>query len=163
KLVRITPQLMDPLSNFDMRSVVRIEFYYSNILVSWYINDFDRDRIQYDNTPTEYGSDGYYKYLKYGVTDPYPVQFEQDAVNNRKLYYEDPPGNINYIQWNWDPSISTLEDMYFKDTFNPLKSVLDSTLKIDRIELPGKPATNNYLQYGFPHSLRLDITNWHEL
>nr|NIS62027.1 hypothetical protein [Pseudomonadota bacterium] len=45
KLVRITPQLIDPLRDFDMRSVVRIEFYYNNILVSWYINDFDRGWI----------------------------------------------------------------------------------------------------------------------
>ena len=167
KLVRITPQLIDPLSDFDMRSVRRLEFYYDDIVVSWYINDSDSERIRYNknNKTTGYGDDGYYYYMQWNGTgyDTYPVQFEEDAVNFRyKLYYEDPPGTPNYIRWYPDPSASD-EEMYFDDTLDPLKSALNSVLKVDRIELPGKPATNDYPEYGLPHSLRLEITNWKEL
>ena len=167
KHVRITPQLMDPLSNFDMRSVVRIEFYYNDILVSWYINDFEREWIRYDkNTGSGYGNDGYYYYMRFNGTDhdKYPVWFQLDAALRRQLYYTDlVSGDDQPIQWNWDPSTSTPEPMYFEDILDPLKSALNSVLKIDRIELPGKPATNNYLEYGLPHCLRLDVTNWREL
>ena len=169
KLIRINPYpINNPLLNFDSRSVDRIEFYYNDILVSWYINDFNTEQIRYDkNISTGYGSDGYYYYMKFNPTGPpikYPIQFEPpDANGRRQLYYEDPPGTVNYIQWNWDPSTSTLENMYFEDTLNPLKSALNSFLKIDRIELPGKPARNDYLEYGLPHSLRLEVTNWREL
>ncbi len=164
--VRINPHDFDPLDPFDSRSVQSIEFYWKKIEVSWYI-DGETESITFINDhDTGYGEDGYYNYRKFNGTgyDTYPVQFEQDAVNLRyKLYYEDPPGNINYIQWNWDPSTSTLEDMYFKDTLDPLKSALDSVFKIDRIELPGKPAANDYLEYGLPQCLRLEVTNWDEL
>jgi hypothetical protein len=174
--VRVTPQLFDPLSNFDMRNVVRIEFYSNDILVSWYINDFDREWIRYDkNTGSGYGLDGYYYYMKFNPADPlnpikYPVRFKSPDLNGRRqLSYEDPPyttpgtGTLDDIQWNLDPNTSTLENMYFEDTLDPLKSALNSVLKIDRIELPGKPAANTYLEYGLPQSLRLDVTNWREL
>jgi len=167
ELVRVTPQLIDPLSNFDIGSVARIEFYYDDILVRWYINDTDREWIAYDKTDTTgYGNDGYYYYMKFNGTDhdKYPVQFRPpDGSDRRQLYYEDPPGTPNDIQWNWDPSTSTPEDMYFEDTIDPQKSALNSFLKVDRIELPGKPAANNHLEYGLPHSLRLEVTNWQEL
>ena len=166
KLIRVNPHVIDPLSNFDSRSVRRIEFYYNDILVRWYINDFDWEWIRYDkNDTTGYGSDGYYYYMKFNGTDhdKYPVQFRDKDANDRyQLYYED--SGIDYdIQWNWDPSTTTLENMYFEDTVDPLKSALNSVLKVDRIELPGKPATNDYLEYGLPHCLRLEVTNWHEL
>jgi hypothetical protein len=162
--VRINPHDFDPLDPFDSRSVQSIEFYWKKIEVSWYIDGQPESITFINDHATGYGEDGYYNYRKFNGTgyDTYPVQFEQDAVNLRyKLYYEDPPGNINYIQWNWDPSTSTLEDMYFEDTLDPLKSALVSVFKIDRIELPGKPAAN-HLKYGLPHCLRLEITNWHE-
>jgi hypothetical protein len=165
ELVRITPQLIDPLSNFDIGNVARIEFYYYDILVRWYINDTDWEWIAYDNTDTTgYGDDGYYYYMKFNGTDhdKYPVQFRPPDANGRKLSYEDPPGTINDIEWNWDPSTSTREPMYFEDTVDPQRSALNSSLKVDRIELPGKPAANNHLKYGLPHSLRLEVTNWQE-
>jgi hypothetical protein len=165
-LVRLNPHVIDPYTNFDMSSVNGIEFYYNDIRVSWYINDVDREWIGYDKTDTSgYGNDGYYYYMKFNGTDhdKYPVQFEK--IGDRyHLYYEDPPGTKNYIQWNWDPSTPLLTaDMYFKDTLNPDRSALDSVLKVDRIELPGKPASNGYLEYGLPHCLRLEVTNWQEL
>jgi hypothetical protein len=166
ELVRITPQLIDPLSNFDIGNVARIEFYYYDILVRWYINDTDWEWIAYDNTDTTgYGDDGYYYYMKFNGTDhdKYPVQFRPPDANGRRLSYEDPPGTINDIEWNWDPSTSTPEPMYFEDTVDPQRSALNSSLKVDRLELPGKPAANTYLEYGLPHSLRLEVTNWQEL
>jgi len=164
KLVRITPQLIDPLSNFDMTSVVRIEFYYNDIRVSWYINDFDMEYIRYNkDDATGYGDDGYYQYSK-SDGSKYPVWFQPpDGNGMMQLYYTDFVLGDQPIQWNWDPSTSVLEDMYFKDTLDPLKSALDSVLKVDRIELPGKPASNDHLEYGLPHCLRLEVTNWKEL
>jgi len=182
-LVRITPQLVDPLSNFDMTNVVRMEFYYNDIRVSWYINDIDREWIGYDNVNVDvdgdgefdYGDDGYYYYMKFNPADPpnptkYPIQFKPpDANNRRQLYYEDPAyttpgtGTPYDIQWNWDPSTPLLTaDMYFEDTLNPERSALDSVLKVDRIELPGKPASNDHLEYGLPQCLRLEVSNWQE-
>jgi hypothetical protein len=169
RLVRLTPQLIDPLSNFDFTSVTHLDFYYNDILVRWYINGTDTEWIRYDkDDSTPYGKDGYYYYMKFNGTghDKYPVQFKPpDADGRRQLQYEDPAGSgIFYdIQWNWDPSTATLEDVYFEDTLNPQKSAFDSVLKVDRIELPGKPASNNFLEYGLPHCLRLDTTNWSEL
>jgi len=143
KLVRISPQLIDALPNFDSRNVTRIEFYYENIMVSWYINDNDREWIGYDkNDTTGYGSDGYYYYMKFNGTgyDKYPVRFKPpDANGRRRLYYTDSFGNSYYIYWNWDPSTPIIDNMYFKDTLNAEKSALDSVLKVDRIEVPGKP------------------------
>jgi hypothetical protein len=167
-LVRITPQLVDPLSNFDMTNIVRMEFYYNDIRVFWYKNDIEWEWIGYDKTTTSgYGNDGYYYYMKSDGTgghDKYPVWFSPpDANGSRQLNYTDPILGDTAIQWNWDPSTPFLTaDMYFKDYVNPKRSALDSVLKIDRIELPGKPATNDYLNYGFPHCLRYEVTNWQE-
>jgi hypothetical protein len=167
KLIRITPQLIDPLSNFDMTRVVRIEFYYNDIRVSWYIDDFNMEYIRYNKDDTTgYGDDGYYYYRKFNGTgyDTYPVQFRDKDANYRyQLYYTDFSAIDHDIEWNPDPSTSLPEFMYFKDTVDPLKSALDSVLKVDRIELPGKPASNDHLEYGLPHCLRLEITNWREL
>jgi len=162
ELVRITPQLIDPLSNFDIGSVERIEFYWKDIEVSWYI-DGDTESIDFINDhDTGYGNDGYYQYIKSDGSE-YPVWFQPPDANGRQLYYTDLVLGDQPIQWNWDPSTSTLENMYFEDILDPLKSALVSVFKIDRIELPGKPVSNSYLEYGLPHSLRLEITNWQEL
>ncbi len=144
-----------------------MEFYYNDIVVSWYINDSDEEWIQYDkSTSSGFGVDGYYYYMKFNGTDheKYPVRFKPpDANERRQLYYTDSFGVDHDVQWNRDPSTAALENMYYEDTVEPLKSALNSILKVDRIELPGKPATNSYLEYGLPYSLRLDVTNWNEL
>ena len=113
---------------------------------------------------TPFGEDGYYEYTRSDLK-PFPVQFRpEDTDGRRQLYYTDESGFDPDIEWNWDPSTSTLEPMYFfGDTLDPLKSALNSIFKIDRIELPGKPPTNDHLEYGLPHCLRLEVTNWREL
>ena len=161
--VRINPHDFDPLDPFDSRSVQSIEFYWKKIEVSWYI-DGETESIAFINDDgTGYGNDGYYQYIKSDGSE-YPVWFQPpDANGRRQLYYTDLVLGDQPIQWNWDPSTSTLENIYFEDTLDPLKSALVSVFKIDRLELPGKPATNDYLEYGLPHSLRLEVTNWQEL
>ncbi len=160
--VRINPHDFDPLDPFDSRSVRSIEFYWRNTEDSWYI-DGDTELITFINDHgTGYGDDGYYQYIKSDGSE-YPVWFQPPDVNGRRqLYYTDLVLGDQPIQWNWDPSTSTLENMYFEDTLDPLKSALVSVFKIDRVELPGKPATNNHLEYGLIHSLRLEVTNWDE-
>ena len=161
EFVRINPHDLDPLDPFDSRSVTRIEFYWKNIEVSWYIDD-QTELISFINEYDHWaGKDGYYNYRRFDLKD-FPVKFKpEDANGRRQLYYTD-AGVDKDIQWNWDPSTSTLENMYFEDTLDPLKSALVSVFKIDRLELPGKPATNDHLEYGLPRCLRLEVSNWHE-
>ena len=160
ELVRINPHDFDPLDPFDSRSVKSIEFYWRNTEVSWYI-DGETELITFINDhDSGYGDDGYYKYIKSDGSE-YPVWFQPPDANGQ-LYYTDPVLGDQPIQWNWDPSTSTLENIYFEDPLDPLKSALVSVFKIDRIELPGKPATNDSREYGLPHCLRLEVTNWQE-
>jgi hypothetical protein len=161
--VRINPHDLDPLDPFDSRSVQSIEFYWKKMEVSWYI-DGETESIAFINDDgTGYGDDGYYNYRKF-TGEEYPVRFKPpDANGMRQLYYTDSLGIDHDIEWYPDPSASTSELMYFEDTLDPEKSALVSVFKIDRIELPGKPASNDHLEYGLPHCLRLEVTNWQEL
>jgi hypothetical protein len=141
-------------SDFDFSRVERFDIRYSYLKVSWTVDPIKADAyVEWSGSLFQYVDEN----MVFG--SPLDKLEQGDLIN-------DPPAHDGYnylydkkhtawIRWFEDPNSST--DVRMRE------EVLMPTLRIDRIELPGKPAGNTYLEYGLPHSLRLDVTNWLEL
>jgi hypothetical protein len=143
-------------SNFDFSGVERFDIRYTNLEVSWTVTVGKTDaRVAWFSASNEFqyvNEDGSSwdideKRLEGNLTD-------RAAASDGYYYLYNNADDLS-IRWFEDPNSST--DVRMRE------EVLMPTLRIDRIELPGKPAANTYLEYGLPHSLRLDVTNWREL
>ncbi len=59
----------------------------------------------------------------------------------------------HWIYWNPDPADpGNWVFLHFEDAFDP-------NLRIDQIQVTGKPASNAFLEYGLPRSFRYAVTH----
>jgi hypothetical protein len=177
KCVRLPLALIEPTSDFDIKAVHGVEFWLLDFELSWYTQTDDRQWIDYDSTPGEYGSDGYFVFHlgrvdAWGKSE-YPVRLRKDPISGKhQLFYTeaapwiDPhqkPGDPGYdpsydidIQWNPNPATpAIMQDLYMEDQFN-------LTMRIDQIQVPGQPASNAFLEYGLPRCFRYAVTHLRE-
>jgi hypothetical protein len=158
KRVKISLNDSDPAVNFDFRNLVEFEIRYVDMTVSWTVDPAKPDArvIWYDNRYFRYyDEDGNWRSIDKKDNEG-DLNNDPPAPSDGYYYlYDDAVVPFFWIRWIEDPDSPT--DVRMRE------EVLMPTLRIDRLELPGKPAANNYLEYGLPHSLRLEITNWHEL
>ncbi|MBW2059369.1 MAG: hypothetical protein JRJ26_17920 [Deltaproteobacteria bacterium] len=62
----------------------------------------------------------------------------------------------HWIKWNPDPADpATMENLCFEKEFNP-------NLRIDQMEVPGKPGRADYLEYGPARCFRYAVTHLKE-
>jgi hypothetical protein len=156
KRIKITTKDIDPGISFDVRNVEEFDIRYVDMTVSWTVDPAKQDArvIWYDG--------GYFRY--------YDENGDWESIDEKKRegdLYNDPPAASDGYYYLYDDStplyVKWIEDPDSPTDVRMREEVLMPTLRIDRLELPGKPATNNHLEYGLPHCLRLEITNWHEL
>jgi len=154
KRVRIS--LNNPSNrNFNFSTVERFDIRYSNLTVSWTVDPAKPDaKVAWD------GASNAFKYTNEDGTSRNVNEKRQEgdlsdraAASDNYFYLYNSDDDLS-ITWVQDPDSTEVRMR---------EEVLMPTLRIDRLELPGKPASNNYLEYGLPHSLRLEITNWREL
>jgi hypothetical protein len=145
-------------SNFDFSRVERFDIRYQDLRISWTVDPAKPNaRVQWEGS--------YFSYLYEDGTTGGSI----DGKDNQGDLFSDPPAPNDGFNYLYDDStvpyewIKWIEDPNSSTKIRIREEVLMPTLRIDRIELPGKPAANTYLEYGLPHSLRLDVTNWHEL
>jgi hypothetical protein len=157
KRIEITPNDIDPGAGFDLSTVQEFDIRYVDLEVRWTVDPAKPDaEFEWTGSYFQYtDEDGFSRSVdkKDKIGDLY-----QDTNPNDGYYYlyDDKDDPILYwFKWQEDPDAPT--------EVRVREEVLMPTLRIDRLELPGKPAANDYLEYGFPHSLRLAITNWQEL
>ena len=158
KRVKISLNNNDPGAALDLRSLVEFDIRYVDMKVSWTVEVGKPDaKIEWTGS--------YFRY-----TDQNGFERSIDKKDNQGDLYNDPPtpnDGYNYLYDDKDDPIlfwfKWIEDPNSSTEVRMREEVLMPTLRIDRLELPGKPATNDYLEYGLPHCLRLEVTNWHEL
>jgi len=163
KKVRIPLTDIDPTSGFDVTNVAMIRFIFEDFELSWYDPLGTKQWIDYDTdpkgpNPTDpsdpdpyyYGVQG--KFVFHDGVNEHPVRFKLDS-GKYKFFYTDSWGVDHDIQWN-DPNVGMVP-LYFEDQFNP-------NLRIDQIQVPGKPASNPYLEYGLPQCFRYAVTHLRE-
>jgi len=158
KRVKITPKNIDPGGNFDVRNVQEFGIRYVDMTVSWTVEIGKPNArvIWYDNRYFRYIDENDVWESIDGKDDVGDLNIDTGTDSYYYLYsYDSDTGIYTWFRWIEDPNLSTEIRMR--------EEVLMPTLRIDRVELPGKPATNNHLEYGLPHCLRLEITNWNEL
>jgi hypothetical protein len=159
KRVKISPKDIDPGVNFDFRSVEEFDIRYVDFELTWTVDVAKPDvKIEWTGAGfrhTDENGDRRSIDLKDNQGDLY---FDPPVPNDGYYYlYDDRDLPILYwFKWIEDPDSPT-------DVRRMREEVLMPTLRIDRLELPGKPATNDHREYGLPHSLRLEVTNWREL
>jgi hypothetical protein len=157
KRIEITPNDINPGASFDLSTVQEFHIRYRDLEVRWTVDPAKPNaKIEWTGSSFRY-------------TDEDGDERSIDEKDNQGNLNNDPPApndGYNYIyddrddpilywfRWQEDPDAPT--DVRMRE------EVLMPTLRIDRLELPGKPASNNHLEYGLPHCLRLEITNWHE-
>lgn len=161
KRVKITPNDINPGIFFDFRNVLEFGIRYFDFNLSWTVVVGKPDaKVEWSN------SGSYFRFIdedgNWQIIDGKDMQGDLNndppAPNDGYNYlydYNNTTGIYTWFRWYEDPNSST--DVRMRE------EVLMPTLRIDRLELPGKPATNNFLEYGLPYSLRLDVTNWREL
>jgi hypothetical protein len=140
-------------ANFDFSNVERFDIRYSNLTVSWTVTVGKPDaRVAW------FGASNIFKYINEdGSSWDIDKKDQEGDLNDRSAasdgyyYLYNEPSDLS-IRWIEDPNST---DIRMRE------DVLMPTLRIDRIEVPGKPATQ--LNYGLPHCLRLEVTNWKEL
>ncbi len=158
KRIKITPQNIDPGIPFDFSSVEQFSIKYLDLELSWTVTGGTRE-VKWWGT--------YFRYIY------------EDGINWESIDGKDNQGNLNndppdsndgyYYLYSYDSGTGIytwfrwIEDPDSSTEIRMREEVLMPTLRIDRLELPGKPASNSYLEYGLPHSLRLEVTNWREL
>jgi hypothetical protein len=157
KRIEITPNNIDPGAGFDLSEVQEFDIRYVDLEVRWTVDPAKPD------AEFEWTGD-YFRYTdENGLTrsvdkkDKIGDLYLDTNPNDGYYYlYDDKDDPILYwFKWQEDPDAPT--------EVRVREEVLMPTLRIDRLELPGKPAANDYLEYGFPHSLRLEITDWQEM
>jgi hypothetical protein len=158
KRVKIT-QNNYPAAAFDFGNVVEFDIRYVDMTVSWRVDLAKPDPrrvIWYDNRYFRYiDEDGNWRSID-NKDNQGNLDNDPPAFNDGYYYlYDDAVVPFYWIRWLENPESST--DVRMRE------EVLMPTLRIDRLELPGKPAANTHLEYGLPHSLRLEVTNWQEL
>ncbi len=153
KRVRIPLTEIDPTRPFNITIVDEIRILLDDFTLSWYSSSGAKEWISYDPSGDAYGQQG--KFVFHTGGNQYPVRFEKTSDNRHRLRYTDAGGGDRIIQWNPDPSTTTMYDLYFEDQFNP-------AMRIDQIQVPGKPASNAYLEYGLPRSLHYAVTHLEE-
>jgi hypothetical protein len=159
KRIRISLNSIDPGIGFNFSSVEEFSItYYNYFTLTWTVNPAKPDaRIEWKGSYFEYiDEDGVGESID-GKDNQGNLNNDPPAPNDGYYYlysYDGDTGVYTWFTWFEDPNSSTPVRMR-EDALMP-------TLRIDRVELPGKPANNDDLEYGFPHCLRLRITNWHE-
>ncbi|NIS69922.1 MAG: hypothetical protein GTO12_13540, partial [Proteobacteria bacterium] len=161
--VRIPLAEIDPLRSFDITLVDEVYFYLSDFELRWYNQNEDAEQsIVYNvSSGSEYGVDGEFVFND-GTTE-HKVRFWPESPTKHRLYYTDAlgdphgtawdPVHDHTIQWVPDPGFpAAMEDLYFEDHLNP-------NLRIDQIQVTGRPASNAYLEYGLPRSFRYAVTH----
>ena len=166
--VRIPLAGIDPDRSFDITTVDEIRFSLRGFELRWYNAILGRNQwIDYDpDSADDYGSQG--KFVFHDGTDEYPVRFWRESATQHRLYYTtgddahdtatDPESDPNdeWIYWNPDPADpANMPPLYFEDQFNP-------NLRIDQIQLPGRPDSNATLEYGLPRCFRYAVTHLRE-
>ena len=165
KRVRIPFGDVDPSEGFDIENVAMIRFILSDFELSWYRGGV-RQWVKYRSGGSTYGEQGAFYF--YDGTNEHPVRFWKTNDGRYRLYYTtagdphetllDPESDINdvWIDWNPDPADpATMVPLYFEDQFDP-------NLRIDQIQLPGRPDNNTYLEYGLTRSLHYGVTHLSE-
>jgi hypothetical protein len=156
KRVKISLNSIDPGEALDLRRLVEFDIRYVDMEVSWRVDLAKQVAkvIWYDN-----------RYFRYIDEDD-----DWDSIDEKRQegdLYNDPPAASDGYYYLYDEStplyVKWIEDPESSTEIRMREEVLMPTLRIDRLELPGKPFTNDYLNYGLPHCLRLEVTNWKEL
>jgi hypothetical protein len=157
KRVKISLNKIDPGAALDLRSLVAFDIRYVDMELSWMIDPAKpvRKVIWYDNRYFRYiDENGNWRSID-GKDNQGNLSDDPPAPNDGYYYlYDDAVVPFYWFRWIEDPESSTEIRMR--------EEVLMPTLRIDRLELPGKPLTNDHLNYGFPHCLRFEVTNWKE-
>jgi hypothetical protein len=157
KRVKISLNDIDPAVNFDFTNVEDFDIRYVDMTVSWTVDPAKPDArvIWYDNRYFRYyDENGNWRSID-NKDNEGDLNNDPPAPNDGYNYlYDDAVVPFYWIRWIEDPDSAS--DVRMRE------EVLMPTVRVDRLELPGKPAANDYHQYGFPHSLRLEITNWRE-
>jgi hypothetical protein len=155
KTVKISLNNIDPETAFDLRSLVEFDIRYVDMKLSWTVAGGTR-KVTWTGD-----------YFRYYLDETNWRSI--DKKDNKGDLYSDPPtpnDGYNYLYDDKDDPIffwfTWIEDPDSSTEIRMREEVLMPTLRIDRLELPGKPLTNDYLNYGFPHCLRLEVTNWKE-
>ena len=157
KRIKITTKDIPPAVDFDFGNVVELGIRYIDLRLSWTFVVGKPDRkVEWMGS--------YFRY-----TDEDGITRSIDKKDNQGDLYNDPPAPNDGYYYLYDDAVVPLfwirwiEDPNSSTELRMREEVLMPTLRIDRVELPGKPATNDHLEYGLPHSLRLEVTNWDEL
>ncbi len=159
KRVKITPNNINPGDIFDFGNVTEFGIRYLDFNLSWTV-DVGKPDVRVDWTGSYFlftDEDGNSQIIE-GKDMLGDLNNDPPAPSDGYNYlydYNPSTGIYTWFRWYEDPNSSI--DVRMRE------EILMPTLRIDRLELPGKPATNNFLEYGFPHSLRLEVTNWREL
>ncbi len=156
-----------PTRSFDIKSVNEIRFYLYDLLLSWQDSAGRTQWIDFDpDVTTGYGSDGRYVF-HLGYTDPYgrtdySVRFWRESLIRHRLYYTDAGGDPHGTTWDpdhdhtirWVPAgnPAVTEPLYFEDHLKP-------NMRVDHIHVPGRPASNAFLEYGLPRAFRYAVTH----
>ena len=156
KRIKIPTRTIDPLMNFDFANVEEFGIRYVDFELRWTVAGGTR-RVKWWGT--------YFRYLYEDGIDWDSI----DLKDNQGDLYSDPPTANDGYYYLYDDSdfpilnwFTWIEDPESSTEIRMREEVLMPTLRIDRLELPGKPPTNDYLNYGFPHCLRYEVTNWQE-
>jgi hypothetical protein len=158
KRVKITTKDIDPGANFDLSTVQEFDIRYVDLEVRWTVDPAKPDaRVEWTGSYFRYTDENGEERSIDKKDNQGNLDNDPPAPNDGYYYiYDDKDDPILYwFRWQEDPDEPT--DVRMRE------EVLMPTLRIDRLELPGKPANNNYLEYGLPYCLRLEVTNWHEL
>jgi hypothetical protein len=156
KRVKITPKNIDPGVDFDVRNVERFQIRYRDLELRWTVDPAKQDArlIWYDNRYFRViDEDDDWESID-GKDTVGDLDSDTDPNDGYNYLYTEDSGVYTWFRWYEDPDAAA--DVRMRE------EVLMPTLRVDRLELPGKPATNNHLEYGLPSALRLEITNWHE-
>jgi hypothetical protein len=157
--VKITTNDILPSVDFNFGSVAEFGIRYVDMRVSWTVDVGKPDArvIWYNNSYFRYiDENDAWESIDGKLQRGNPLGESPDDGYNYLYYdYNETTGVYSWVKWIEDPNSSTELRMR--------EEVLMPTLRIDRLELPGKPAANNHLEYGLPHSLRIEVTNWREL
>ncbi|NIQ39061.1 MAG: hypothetical protein GTN81_10780 [Proteobacteria bacterium] len=165
--VRIPLSEIDPAVAFDIDGVDEIRFQLRGLELSWYTPSGERRWIDYDTSGSDYGVQG--KFVLHEGGNVWPVRFWQQLPDVRhRLYYTtggdphdtavDPENDPNdqWIFWNPDPADpANMVPLYFEDH-------LDPNMRIDQIQVRGRPASNAFLEYGLPRAFHYAVTHLQE-
>jgi hypothetical protein len=165
--VRIPLGEIDPTVAFDIENVDEIRFQLRGFELSWYTPSGVRRWIDYDTSGSDYGVQG--KFVLHDGGNEWPVRFWQQLPDVRhRLYYTtggdphdtavDPENDPNdqWIYWNPDPAGPTnMVPLYFEDH-------LDPNMRIDQIQVRGRPPSDAFLEYGLPRAFRYAVTHLQE-